>query len=96
MAENRARERDQLQEAERAAAHEWLRAAFKAPNDGSGEENYERAEAEALARVKRKRSRGDYEAEWEWAKIRVAEIGDPAKPFDEQDERVQGDARRVP
>lgn len=92
MAESRARERDERRAAEWAAALERLRT----EDDGSGERIYEQAEAEVLARVKYKRSRGDYEAEWEWVKFRVAEIGDITKPFDEQGERVQEDARRAP
>jgi hypothetical protein len=66
-------------------------------DDGVTLRAYEEAEAEALANVRWKRSRGAYDAEWAWARFRVAELtDDPTKPFREQDEWIQRDAREVP
>jgi hypothetical protein len=97
MAENRAREREQRRAAATAATRARLLTELDSPTDeGTAERVYEEGAEEALVRVKRKQSRGDYEAEWEWTAFRVAELGDVTKPFDEQDERVKRDARRVP
>jgi hypothetical protein len=72
--------------------HEW-----SAEDEAEALRAYEEAEAGVLERVRWKRRRRHYDAEWEWARFRVANLtDDPTKPFREQDELVQRDARDVP